>query len=196
MKIEDGRHDVHESNDGSDPGVSLPWHANDQGDTQNALVNEDAVIPLAVLAERLAVIAGYHHDGSVEQPTAPEIVEQPADLRIRKCDFGDVLIGVPRPVRFGRIVGAMRIVQMRPQEEPGLTGAIQPSHRVRDDGIRATLQRPFMSLFSTLNASIRLEALSETTVGVQDDRANERTGPESALAQDLCERGVAACERC
>ena len=92
--------------------------ADDQRHAQHALVDEDAVIALAVLAERLAVIAGDDDDRPIQQAPAVERLEQPADLRVGKRDFADVRIAAYRRAeRFGRIVRTVRVVEVRPQEE-------------------------------------------------------------------------------
>ena len=46
-----------------------------------------------------------------------ERLEQSADLRISERDLADIRIEVSRPEWLGRIVGAMRVVEVRPQEE-------------------------------------------------------------------------------
>ena len=58
----------------------------------NAFVDEDAVVTLAVIAERLAVIAGDDDDRAIQKAALLERVEQPADLRVGEHDLADVEI--------------------------------------------------------------------------------------------------------
>jgi hypothetical protein len=93
------------------------WCPNDERDAEYALVDEDAVVALAVLPERLAVIPGDNDDGPIQQLAPVERLEQAANLRVGKGDLADVWIDVARVERLGRIVGSMRVVEMRPEEE-------------------------------------------------------------------------------
>ena len=50
---------------------------------------EDPVIPLAVLSERFAVIAGHDHDRLLGKPMRVERVEEVSNLRVGERDFAD-----------------------------------------------------------------------------------------------------------
>ena len=56
---------------------------------QRAFVHEDSVIALAVITERLAVIAGDDDDRPIEQFPAIEGVQQPPDLRVGERDLAE-----------------------------------------------------------------------------------------------------------
>jgi hypothetical protein len=87
-----------------------------------------AVIELAVLSERLAMVGCHDNDDAIEQATLVERVEQARDPRIGVGKFGDVWI-VSRRERLGRFVRTVRIVQVRPQEERRVPRLCEP-HRV------------------------------------------------------------------
>ena len=120
--------------------------AHDQRHPQRRVVDEDAVADLAVLAERLAVIAG--DDDERVRDARAERGEQPAGLAIRgrrsrrRSDRSDRPAGSD-----GVAVGRVRLEEVHPQEEGGrcsLAGwaAAASAMRLVDDaaapGVRST----------------------------------------------------------
>ena len=93
------------------------------------VVDEDAVRPLAVLAEALAVIGGDDDQRAIELAGGAQIRQQPADHRVGVGDLGVVRL-VLRRVRLRGAVGFVRIVEMNPART-----------RAEDWGLRAGNRR-------------------------------------------------------
>ena len=87
--------------------------AHDQRDAQHALVEEDAVVHLAVLAGRFTMVSRNDDDHAIQEGPLLERVEQSADLRIGIGKFGNVRV-LPRREGFRSCVRTMRIVEVRP----------------------------------------------------------------------------------
>jgi hypothetical protein len=138
-QVDHGRHDVGEPNDGVHLTRRDSRGSYDERYPEHALVHEDSVIALAVIAERLAVIGRDDDDRAVQEVATLERVEQAANLRVGKCDLADIRVKVTRLERLGWIVGPMRIVEVRPHEKRGLPDLVQPAHRVGHDLVSPTL---------------------------------------------------------
>lgn len=103
---------------------------------------EHAVIALAVIAQRLAVVACNNHDGLIRSSTTVRRVQQTADLRISERNLANIRIVEHRPIRFGRVVRPVRIVEVHPQEERRLVHALEPLHRIGAADAKAVLGHP------------------------------------------------------
>ena len=68
--------------------------ADDERYPKNALVEKEAVVLLAVLAERLAVVRDDDEQRVVEQPASLEGAEQPVDLCLGERNFAEIRIGM------------------------------------------------------------------------------------------------------
>ena len=68
--------------------------ADHERNPKNALVEEDPVVLLAVLAERLAVVRDDDEQRVVKQPASLEGAEQPVDLCLGERNFADIRIGM------------------------------------------------------------------------------------------------------
>ena len=104
-----------------------------------------------------------------------KVVEQAADLRVGKGDLANIRIEVTRSVRFGRVVGAMRIVEVRPQEERRASDLIDPPDRVGHDFIAAALESPRPALIARRHVHVPVEALCQPAVGCEHHRRYERS---------------------
>ena len=154
--------------------------ANDQRYAQDALVHEDSVIAFAVIAQRLSVVGGHDDDRSIEELPPLEGFQQTPDLRVGEGDLGDIRIRVSRSEGFGRVVGPVRVVEVRPQKEAGVADPVDPPDRVCHDFIPAPPRRGPCSLryASIDDARVRIEALCKTAVRIEHDRSDERSGAE------------------
>ena len=84
----------------------------------DALVDEETVRALAVIAEALAVVAHDDDHRAVEEVLRVELRDEAADLRVDERDLAVVRMpGVARLERLGRIVRGVRVVEMHPGEE-------------------------------------------------------------------------------
>ena len=121
----------------------------DERHPQHALVDEDAVIALAMLAERLAVIAGDDDDRRSREAPPVERVEQPADLRVGERDLPDIRVAVASSdtAPAARTAGADR--RDAPTGRTGAPNVVEPPQRVVDDVVRAPLARVGRSAVET-----------------------------------------------
>ena len=79
------------------------------------VVHEETVLLFSMLSQRLAVIAQGCDEGGIVELVLLEPDNQPAEFVIGVRDFTVIeMISVLRAIRFGRVVGAMRIVEMQP----------------------------------------------------------------------------------
>ena len=95
---------------------------------------------LAVLSERLAVVREHRDHGVALVARGAKPGEQPPELRIRERDLAVVRPpGELRPIGLGRIVGSVRIVEVRPDEEGRLPGLGEPAEGIVHDLVRPAL---------------------------------------------------------
>ena len=97
------------------------------------------------------MVSGKDDDCAPEQVALLERIQQPADLRIGKRDLADIGVEVTRPVRLGRVVRPVRIVEVRPQKKGAVFEPHDPADRISHDFIAAALEspRPRSSLVGT-----------------------------------------------
>ena len=105
----------------------------DEGDAQRALVGEDAVGLLSVLAARLAVVAG-HHDQRAAGPSGFEDgIEQGLEDRVRRRDLALVrVVAMLGGEGLRGHVGEVRLVDVHPQERGRGALRAQPPERGGD----------------------------------------------------------------
>ena len=111
----------------------------------DGVVDEEAVLLLAVFAERFAVVADDDNHGVRQAAAAGEKVDQPADLRVRGGDLPVVRAferrRKARTIGLGRHVGTVRIVEVHPCEKRLVACAGQPGQRMVDHLAARTLRR-------------------------------------------------------
>ena len=116
-----------------------------QRDVHRRLVDEETVLLFAVFSQRLPVVADGDDDRVVEAPARLEILDQPADLRVSRSHLAVVRSleggGEARPVRLGRNVRTVRIVEMHPCEKRTIAILAEPCQRVVDDLAAWSLRR-------------------------------------------------------
>ena len=143
QQIEHSRHQVDRPDRIADaPSFQLvERRPDDEGHMGGRLVDEEPVRGLAVIVEALAVIAHHRDDRPVEQALrAPESSITRAELRIGERDLALVQpAGIPSPVRLGRIVRAVRVVEVQPREEALSFDFLEPRQRPIDDLVGRTL---------------------------------------------------------
>ena len=147
----------------------------DQGNVQRGLVEQHGVRDFSVLAERLPVIGkdGHHRVLLVARGAQP--VEHAAELRIGVGDLAVVRpAGEGGPVRLGRVVRGMRVVEVHPDEERPVRGRRgQPPEGGVHDVARGTL-RPRARDGAVLEVlAERVEALPEPEGGGHGVGAHE-----------------------
>jgi len=88
---------------------------------ERGLVQQHPVRPLAVLAQRLAVIARDDDERAIEVAARAKRCEHASELRVGVCHFAVVRRLRPRGVLGRRRVRGVRIVEVDPQKE-GIAG--------------------------------------------------------------------------
>ncbi len=143
-QIERGRHDVdapHGIRDGPAQGPA-ERRADRERHVRRAVVDEEAVCGLAVIAEAFSVVPHDHDHGAVVQAEVLQRPEHARDLRIGEGDFAVVgVFLVLRCERLRRPVRRVRVVEMDPGEErPGFRRH-DPRQRLIDDLVGRPLDR-------------------------------------------------------
>ena len=157
------------------------------------LVEEDAVRVLAVLAERLAVVARDHDEGAVVQLPFAETREEAPDRRVDARDLAVVrILREALLVRGRRVVRVVRVVEVHPDEHRPGGAAVEPGERTGDDlaaapllrrvRVGAVLARPEARV---VDVEAAVEAGSDRPLRVEDHRAHERG---RAVAGELQQR--------
>ncbi len=126
---DDGGHDVDEARrkvdrPGDRRGVR---HPHDEGHPERALIDEEAVVQLAVLSEHLAVVPGDDDEGVVVEAEVAELLQDLAHAGVGEGHLP--LVGVPAPLRgerLGRLVGVVGVVEVDEQEEGPVLVLVQP----------------------------------------------------------------------
>ncbi len=159
------------------------------------LVDEQAVLLLAVVAEPLAVIRQQHNRRAIVQLLVCEMRDHPADDLVRVRDFAVVRRIFLEPLR--RRVRLVRLVQMEKQEELRRGLAVQPPFgdcfRLAAVALQAADAR-FGS--SRRHRSVEeIEALVDAGFLSQDERRHDATGREAAGAQQVGQHPLAGRHR-
>ena len=91
----------------------------DERDVHGRIVDEETVLFFAVLSKGFAVIAEENDQRIVIEVVGGmlEPGEEPTQLAVRVGDFALIgLLRILRAERFGRVIGAVRVVEMEPEE--------------------------------------------------------------------------------
>src|ERR1041384_1137783 len=97
--------------------VCVAWEPDYQWNVSGGVIEKNSVSIFSVLAQSLAMIADYNHDGIVVPTSSFDKSEKFAESRISIGDFPVVqAIFVSLRIGRGRFVGIMRIVEMQPHE--------------------------------------------------------------------------------
>ena len=195
--VEDRGHDVDNAHLLGDDAGGDVGAGDDERNPHRAVVDEKAVLLLAVFAERLAVIGHDHDNRAIETSGRFELLQQTSDQRVggrnltvvrplRRCRE-------PRSIRLRRRIRTVGIVKVHPREERRLSIAIEPCERVIDDFAAGTLRRvePGAHLeFREIEVvEILVEALSDAPASIEDERSDEAAGAIAAGFHRLGQRG-------
>ena len=202
-QVEDGRHQV------DAPRVRLRAHApgdptghpQDERYAQRDVVDEEAVLLFLVLAERLAVIGGDHHQRAVGNTERGQPRQEPPEDLIRVRDLAVVWgLGVTGLVRRRSRVRRVRVVEVDPGEERPAPGgrALDPWARTLFHLRRAplVLGEEGGPLPARLERVVELvEPAIQTRLGVHNERPDESPGHVRLALEDLGQRPVGSPER-
>src|SRR5579863_4806899 len=108
----------------------------DQRHTQSRAIGEEPVLVLAMLAQRLAVVAQQNDERPVVESGLAQVIKHPSELAVRVGNLAVVEVaGVARVKRFRWIIGTVGIVEVKPHEEwPGVRATsflvVKPSQQM------------------------------------------------------------------
>ena len=196
-QIQDGRHHVDDANLVRHGAGRHARPGYDQRNAHRRVVDEEAVLLLAVLAERLAVVGDDDHKRVVETPTLLQPIEEPANLRIGGGNLGVVGAlhggGKARPIRLGRRVGAVGIVQMHPRQKRTVAVFGEPRQRVIDHLAAGPLSGVeaggHFVIRQVERVEVMVEPLRDAPSVIEHEGADKSPGAIAAGLQHLGERG-------
>src|SRR5882757_5839480 len=116
QRAQNGRRNV----DQSDPRVHtrrtmLARKFEEQRNVDGLVIEKNAMMRFAVLAERLAMICHDSNQAGIEKISCPQFSEELSDNRVGVSNFAVVRLNlIPRTIRLRWSVRIMRIVQMYP----------------------------------------------------------------------------------
>ena len=173
----------------------------DQRHAKRRLVGEQAVRHLAVLAERLAVIGGEHHERVASSLRVQHRLQEGPERSVDRRHFAEIWrVAIPRRIRLGRRVREVRLVHVDPRQprrprraggrgrgrilapdplERGGDGVRTAALRDAERDVRLVLRKPIV---------VDVEAARQTEAGVERKSADEGAGPVVAPAHQRRER--------
>ena len=149
----------------------------------------------AVFTQALAVIAQGNDQGARGDPQLVEAPEQAADLLVHVGNFTVVeTLRVLVLIRFGRVVGLVGIVVMRPEEELPLAILFQPIEGAIGDHAGAPLREnarefPFL-LFGAHVVVISIKPMGKAKVLRHHARAHKGSGGKACGLHKRSEGGM------
>ena len=166
---------------------------------EGGFVDEEPVNCLAMLVESFAVVGGHDEQGVVALPRLGEHCVETAHQIVGPGDLAVVQpAGVSRRVRFGRLVGIVRIVEVHPCEAPLRSGLAKPCRRFGHCRVSAFLdgiEEPCVVVANLEPVGVGVEPATESGLLRQHDRRYEGAGSEPASLQDLGEQRHARAQR-
>src|ERR1035437_1830387 len=168
---------------------ALRWRLDNQRYAQRRIVEKESVLLLPVISQRLPVIAGRYHQGSLVQPGVFQPFNQPAELLVRIGNLAVIgMICESAAERLRRMIRAVRVVEVQPQEEWLLGSLLQPSDRVRDTFFRLALDQVQLRLAVGLRRKriiIEVEPAGEPPAVINSKRTDHRARGIAMLPQSL-----------
>ncbi len=189
-EIEDGRHDVdvlHRLGDAR-ARLRLVGHLDDERHVHGVVVEEDAVLFLAVVAEPFTVIRHEEDRRLPVQLLALERVQQPADhlVVVRHLLVVRGEAGERRPLH----VRAVHVVQVQEQEEARRALAVEPllGRRFRVGAVAPDVAHRRARRGRGHVGVEEVEPLADARVGAQHERRHDAAGGEPALVEQAGQR--------
>ena len=201
---EHGREDIDEAHLRVDANaVQLVDRAgDDEGNVERVIVHEETVGPLAVTAQPLAMIADDDNDRLLIEAGRPKPGEHSTDLLIRKGDLAVIQTGEPTTPevgtkRLGRLVRAVRVIQVDPGEKRCIPAGVEPMKRRVDHLIRGPLNRGQVDVLELLQVELVVvdaKPLIQTPAAIENERADERAGLVPTLRERFGQRRLGLAE--
>ena len=160
---------------------------------QRGLIDEEAMRPLAVFAQRFAVVSHDHEERVVVQAQFPQAADDPADPRIDVGDPAGILVVGERLVEGRRrLIGPVGVVVVQEEEERFLGGfflaGVQPGQPQAGDLLsRAAVVLPPLRGEA---AVVGLETLVQAEPRIEGESAHEGRRLVAGVFEDLGQRHV------
>ncbi len=173
-------------------------HPDDERHPHGGVVNEVAMLVLAVLAEALAVISDDHHNRVVRQILLLKPIQDAANMEIGICDFAIVEPSHPATaesaaVRLGGIVGDVGIVKVEPCEEGPAILLTEPLEAKVHNLVRPPLDPGQIETLVGFHLDVVLEtfeALVEAPPLIENEGADDGAASIAGFLQSLGEGHV------
>src|SRR5262245_3097536 len=166
---------------------------------RHAVVDEERVVRLTVVAEALAVIAEDDDDRAIVDARRLELSDQATNLRVRKRNLTSIRAPfITREKWLGRIERRVGIVEVNPREEGLPRLLLDPRKRFVHHLIGRPLnarQRKAATLAHVEVVEERIEPLIDPPFRIEDIGRHERAGPVSAFFQTLGQRHLLRTEK-
>ena len=163
---------------------------------QRGVVNEKPVFVLPVLPQGFSVVAEEEDSGLVEAVQLLQASEDATDLRVVESDLSIVRMArVLAQVRLGGPVGAVRVVEVQPDEKWRAALLVQPVEHTIDRAIAPPLDEEDVgraAWFETHVVVIDVKASVQSPHGIKSVRTDESRGAVTPAAQHRRERGDAS----
>ncbi len=166
-----------------------PRRAHQERHVQRRLIGEEAVQALLVLAEPFAVVGEDDERRVVAEPERAERVLEAAEELVGPRHLA--VVGTPcvaGGVGLGRLVGIVRLVEVKPEEDSLARLAVEPRDGLRDRGLAPLLdgvQELRVAARALEAIGVDVEAAVEAGLRVEHDRRDEGAGREPACAEQL-----------
>ena len=188
-----GQH-VHERN-GLGPPCPRPLtirQSENERDPERRVIEEKTVSGLLVLAKTLAVVAREHDQHGLLPLVALDPLDEPSDLSVGERDFSVVWpLREFLAIRGRRLIGIVRVVEVRPQEERSFWPALEPGERSIGDLVSRALDvsdRGDSGLMRVEAVDVLGEAAVQSPPGIEDERRDDRRCSIAASGEQRRER--------
>ncbi len=142
------------------------------------VVDKEAMLVFAMLAQRFAMVAQEQNQTLLVELVPLEPSDQTAEFMIGIGDLSVIQMpSILAPIRFRRIVGAVRIVQMEPEEERSPRILLQPRQGVIHAFSRTAIHQPQVAVHEGPGREyvvVEIKAASQSPTSVQDEGAHHR----------------------
>ncbi len=121
------RHRLHRRRHAAGPESASRGRFHDQRNVDSRVIDKEAMLFFAMLAQRLSMIAEHDDGSAVIKPVLLQPGDQAPQFVIGVGDFAVIgMRAVLRAKRLRRIVRTVRIIQMQPEEERPSSRFLQP----------------------------------------------------------------------
>ena len=193
-RVENRRTEIDVTDRGLNPAAAESGfrQPHDQRHPSRAVVDEEAVEVLAVVAEPFPVVGCDHQKGPLEQASGLERLAQSSDQAVRVGDLRVVgPLRIARRERLGRLVGVVRLEQVQPQEERRARHLVEPGLGLPDRLRPPTLDGRQIQHARILDLElvvVAVEAPVDPPPPVQDEGADEASGAAARGGEILGQR--------